>query len=412
VTGLARIAGTWGTPAYVYDRADVRAAHDHLRRSLPSGSAIYFSLKANPHPDVASVLAGAGCRAEVASGGEVDLALAAGFAPEHILLTGPGKSEVDIRGALAAGVRRFSVDSPTDLARLGRIAMRHGCEVSCLLRMNADQPVPGMGLSMTGTSSQFGADASWILSSPRRFLASGAARVHGLHLYMGTNITDVEVLLHQFETSVALAKKIAVALDIPLTEVDLGGGFGMPYARAGDRPDFGVLAARLEPVLDSALPGWRSGAPRLAFESGRYLTGGCGTLLCGVLDVKRSKGRTYVVLDTGINHLGGMSGLRRIPRIVPDLLPPVPAGESLDDCAVVGPLCTPLDVWSQGVRLRRVAPGDVVGIPNVGAYGLTASLLAFLSHRSPVEIVLDGEELVSASRLVSGRQSVNEREAT
>ncbi len=402
-TGLFAIANTWGTPAYVYDLAEVRAAYEQLRRLLPAPSATYFSVKANPHPDVAGALARAGCRAEVASGGEVDLAVAAGFAEEHILMTGPGKSATDITIALDRGVRRFSVDSPTDLARIGALAEQHGHDVSCLLRVNADEPVPGMGLSMTGTGSAFGADLSWVLARPADFRRCGRAVVDGLHLYMGTNIDNLAVLERQFETSAQLAEKITAALGGPLREVDLGGGFGMPYARAVGRPDFGTLGTSIAPILDSALPGWRTRRPLITFESGRYLAGGCGTLLCGVLDVKASKGRTYVVLDTGINHLGGMSGLRRVPRIVPDLVP-VRAGaaeptERMENCAVVGPLCTPLDVWSQGVSLPRLRPGDVVAVPNVGAYGLTASLLAFLGHHAPTEVVINGTELVSATRL-------------
>lgn len=406
MTDLLAIAETWGTPAYVYDLADVRSGHELLHGSLPQPSTIYFSVKANPHPAVGGALAAAACRAEVASGGEVDLAIAAGFEPERILLTGPGKSETDIKTALDRGVRRFSVDSPTDLARIGALAGRYNRDVSCLLRVNADEPVPGMGLSMTGTSSAFGADLSWVLARPADFRAGGRAVVDGLHMYMGTNIDDVDVLDQQFATSARLTGKITAALGAPLREVDLGGGFGMPFARAGSRPDLGPLGTRIAAQLDRALPGWRTGQPAIAFESGRYLTGGCGTLLCGVLDVKLSKGRTYVVLDTGINHLGGMSGLRRVPRIVPDLVP-VRAGETererVDNCAVVGPLCTPLDVWAQGVSLPRLRPGDVVAVPNVGAYGLTASLLAFLGHRAPTEVVVDGPDLVSVTRLTTRR---------
>jgi diaminopimelate decarboxylase len=410
---LLRIAGTVGTPAYVYDVADVRRAHADLRAALPDRARLYYSLKANPHPAVAGTLAGLGCDTEVASAGEVGAALAAGFAPDAVLMTGPAKSTVDLDVALRCGVRRFSVDSPADLRRVGRYAEGYGVEVSCLIRVNADRAVPGMGLSMTGVASQFGADASWLLAQPGLFRSVGAARVDGLHLYMGTNIEDPDVLYGQFATSVRLAGALRRALGEPLPEVDLGGGFGMPYARRGDRPSYSAVGASLEPLYDSELPGWRDGSVRLAFESGRYLAGGCGTLVSRVVDVKPSKGRTFVLLDTGINHLGGMSGLRRVPRIVPDLVP-LDGGTVdgwLDNCVVAGPLCTPLDTWSQGVRLPRLRPGDLVAVPNVGAYGLTASLLAFLGHPPPVEVVVDGGAPVAASRLQLTREPVPMEEA-
>jgi diaminopimelate decarboxylase len=399
MTGLEALARRWGTPTYLYDIADLRRAVRDLRAALPAPSQVYFSVKANPHPDVSRTFADAGMRAEIASLGEIGPALAAGFAPDDVLMTGPGKTPDDIDAALAAGLTRFSVDSPTDLTRIGRLASAHGVDARCLLRVNADVAVPGMGLSMTGTASAFGADASWVLAEPDRFRASGRARVRGLHLYMGTNITAEEVLAQQFTTSIALATLLRDALDVPMEEIDLGGGFGMPYARAGSRPDFSGLAERITGDLDSHLPGWRQGDPEVTFESGRHLAGGCGTLLSRVVDVKVSKGRTFVVLDAGIHHLGGMSGLRRVPRIVPDLITPARAGDSVPDCSVVGPLCTPLDTWSSGVTLPPLEPGDVVGVPNVGAYGLTAGLLAFLGHPPALEVVVDGAELVSASRL-------------
>lgn len=396
---LAAVADRWGTPTYVYELAELRQAVAELRAALPQPSRIYYSVKANPHPDVCRVLAAAGLRAEIASLGEIGPALEGGFAADEVLMTGPGKTVADVGAALAAGLSRFSVDSPTDLDLVGASAAAHGVPARCLLRVNADTAVPGMGLSMTGTASPFGADASWVLAEPERFRRSGGARVRGLHLYMGTNIVDEDVLAHQFRTSIALAARLRGALGVPIEEIDLGGGFGMPYAKHGGRPDFSGLAARIAGDLDASLPGWRRGDPEVTFESGRHLAGGCGALVARVVDVKVSKGHTFVVLDSGIHHLGGMSGLRRVPRIVPDLITPARAGPPMTDCSVVGPLCTPLDTWSSGVSLPPLEPGDVVGVPNVGAYGLTAGLLAFLGHPPALEVVLDGDAAVSASRL-------------
>lgn len=411
---LPDLAREHGTPLYVYDVADLRRAHADLREAIGDGSTLYYSLKANPHPLVAGELARIGCATEIASAGEVGLALAAGFAPADILFTGPAKSDADLDTALTAGIRRFSVDSPTDLGRLARAAAEHGAALSCLLRVNADQAVPGMGLTMAGIASQFGADASWVTSCPEAFASVGGARVSGLHLYMGTNIDDPEVLYEQFATSMALAGALRRVLGTSLTDVNLGGGFAVPYARRGGRPSYRELASRLPPVCDRNLPGWRDGGVRLAFESGRYLAGGCGVLVCQVIDVKVSKGRTFVLLDAGINQLGGMSGLRRVPRIVPDLLPLTGLAASarggwVEDCVVAGPLCTPLDTWCQGVRLPRLRPGDLVATPNVGAYGLTASLVAFLGHDPAPEVVVDSDRPGApphVSRLALVREAV------
>ena len=162
-------------------------------------------------------------------------------------------------------------------------------------------------------------------------------------------------------------------------------------------------------LLDERLPGWRRAAPQVAFESGRYLVAASGTLVGRVVDVKESKGEVFVVLDTGINHLGGMAGLRRIPRILPDVAPAEGDAEPRES-VLTGPLCTPLDVFGRGSELPSLEPGELVTIPNVGAYGLTASLVAFLGFDPPVEVCLDGEEVVSASRLALGRAPVGARE--
>jgi len=391
------IAERFGTPAYVYDLDAIRRAHADLRRGLPDEAVLYYSLKANPHPGVVAELLDLGCRAEVSSPGEVRAALGAGADPSDLLLTGPGKTEEVVAHALDCGVTRFSVESPRDLERVDSLAADRDLAVDCLLRVNADEPAPGVGLAMTGVSSQFGADASWVAREPGRFRGEGAAQVTGLHLYMGTNLVSEDVLVKQFEVGARLAERLGDLLG-GVAEVDLGGGFGAPFGRAGARPQLPGLAARVAGLLDDRLPGWRRAAPQVAFESGRYLVADSGTLVSRVVDVKESKGEVFVVLDTGINHLGGMAGLRRIPRILPDVAP-LEGDADPRESVLAGPLCTPLDVFGRGADLPRLEAGELVAIPNVGAYGLTASLLAFLSFDAPVEVVVDGEEVVSASRL-------------
>jgi diaminopimelate decarboxylase len=393
------VAGLYGTPAYVYDLAEVRRAHGELAAMLPGQSLLYYSVKANPHPAVGRELARLGCGAEVSSAGEIEAAVAAGFPPGRCLVTGPGKTPAEIALAIQHEITDFSVESPADLRRVEAAAAAAGTPVSCLLRVNPDTRVPGMGLSMTGVPSQFGVDAAWVREHPGQFAAGQWATIRGLHLFMGSNLADEDVLLRQFDVAMATVAGIEQALALPLPFLDLGGGFAAPYARPGTRPAYPRLRARLAGLA-------RRGQPRqLAFESGRYLVGGCGTLVASVADVKNSKGVMYVVLDSGINHLGGMSGLRRVPAVRVGLVASA-AGDEVPGCHVVGPLCTPLDGWARGVTLPRLRPGDLVTVPNVGGYGLTASLLAFLSRPAAVEVVVDGDEILAADRLTLTRQPV------
>jgi diaminopimelate decarboxylase len=394
------------TPAYVYDTDEVRRSHAALAAALPVPSELYYSLKANPHPALLATLRETGCRAEVCSSGELAAALGAGFAADEMLYTGPGKRNVDLAEALKAGVRWFSVDSPYGLDQLDAVAGSLGTPVRGLLRINDVTPGPGQGLRMTGVASQFGADTEWVQARPDLFGHREHVRVAGFHLYAGSNLDSVDTLMAQFEQAVTTARRLADALGVEIEVLDLGGGFPAPFARPGARPALDTLDARLADLLDAGMPGWRSGSPVVAFESGRHLVATCGSLLVRVLDVKRSHGRDVVVLDAGINHLGGMSGLRRLPPLVPHLVRADDAaqGSGLERAVVAGPLCTPLDTWARDVPLPAVRPGDLLAVPNVGAYGLYASLVAFLGHPAPIEVVVGDGRLTEVSRLQTHRQ--------
>jgi len=392
------------TPVYVYDLDEVRHAHTLLRSALPEPSTLFYSLKANPHPAIVRGLADMGCGTEVCSPGELDTALRAGVPPEEILYTGPAKRDADVATAIRGGVGLFSVDSPLGMDQLDRIATAFDVRVRCLLRLNGAKSAPGQGLAMTGVASQFGADTDWVMAEPARFRSRPRADLAGFHLFLGSDLNGEQALLDQFAIAIATARELAGALSVEPEVLDLGGGFGAPFARPGPLPRLPNLAAGVVRLLDAAFPGWRHGAPSVAFESGRYLAGTSGTLFTRVLDVKCSHGRPVVILESGINHLGGNPGLRRLPPVRLEPLLDAHRGE-LDRAIVAGPLCTPLDTWSPNATLPLLQPGDLVRVPNVGAYGLSASLLAFLGHPPPREVVVAAGQVVDASRLHLVRQT-------
>jgi diaminopimelate decarboxylase len=394
------------TPAYVYDLAEIRRAFAMLSGALPQPSGLCYSLKANPHPDVVATLCELGTDAEVSSPGELAAALAAGYRSDQVLYTGPGKRDADLGVALRAGVSAFSADSPSALDQLDRLATQYGAHVRCLLRVNDDRPAGGQRLTMTGRPSQFGADKAWIMAEPERFRDRARVKIAGLHFYMGSNLPTQESLLAQFTQAITTAQQVLRVLGIEPAVLDLGGGFSAPFARAGELPRFPDLADRLAASLDEAWPRWRDAMPRIVFESGRYLVARCGQLLTRVLDVKHSQGLRVLVLESGINHLGGMSGLRRLAPIMPDLIAAASLRPLLTDTLITGPLCTPLDNWGSGVNVSDVVPGDLVAVPNVGAYGLYASLVAFLGHPLPVEVVIDDGRLQNITQMRIHREAL------
>lgn len=394
------LAARFGTPLYVYDLDDVAAARRELLAALPEEFELFYALKANPHPELVRELRGGAargpaCRAEISSTGELAAALAAGFSGADCLYTGPGKTAAELRTAIAAGVRLFSTDSVSDVRRVGAVAGEHGVLAECLLRVNSVTASATTSIRMTGTPSQFGFDSETLAGVLPALRAVAGVRLAGLHFFPLSNARDEASLIAEFLHTIELAADLAQELDLPLRYLDIGGGFSAPYAVPGRRGAYPKLRSELAAALDLHLPGWRRGAPTIACESGRFLVGGCGTLLASVSNVKVSRGRKFVILDAGINAFGGMSGLGRLLPVSVR----IDAGDEVAPASLVGPLCTPGDILGREIPLPGLAPGDLVAIPNAGAYGPTASLLSFLGRPAPTEVVVRGEEVVSVSRI-------------
>ncbi|WP_019545221.1 acyl-CoA dehydrogenase family protein [Streptomyces sulphureus] len=397
-----RLTARYGSPLYVYDLEPLGTGVGGLLATLPENATLFYSLKANPHPHVVGELRELGCCAEVSSGGELSDALAAGFRPEDCLYTGPGKTDAELRHAVELGVGTYSAESLTDLGRIGAAARQAGVAARCLLRVNATGTRGRGAISMTGRPSQFGFDLDEAETWAGAASAVDGVTVVGLHFFPLSNARDEDALIASFEESIATAAHLRDVHRLPVTVLDLGGGFAAPYARPGERPGYPRLRTALEASLDRHFPADR---PSLAFETGRYLAGAAGRLVTTVTDVKRSKGTCYAVLNSGINHLGGMSGLR---RMLPLSARPADcdAAEAETEVTLTGPLCAPSDVLGAAVRMPEPRVGDALVIPNVGAYGLSASLIAFLGRACPTEVVVRGGEFVSATQQVITRTTV------
>jgi len=392
------LAERFGTPLFVYDLDEIEAARRELFEALPEGFELFYALKANPHAGVAEAMRqgdGRACRAEISSTGELRTALAAGFAAEECLYTGPGKTPAELDDAIRLGVRVFSTDSETDVRHVGAAALAQGVAADCLLRINSATASATTSIRMTGTPSQFGFDSETLADVLPALRAVEGVRIAGMHFFPLSNAKDEDSLVREFQHTIELAAGLSESLDIPVRFLDIGGGFAVPYAAPGDRARYPKLRGELEASLDVHFPDWRWGNPRLACESGRFLVGGSGTLLSRVSNIKVSRGRKFVILDAGINTFGGMSGLGRLLPVAvrPD------GQEVMESASLVGPLCTPGDILGREIGLPALAPGDLVTIPNAGAYGPTASLLMFLGRPAPVEVVVRGDEIVSASRI-------------
>lgn len=383
---LLRYADLFGTPLLVHDTAVLRERAGELRRILPAGSRLLYSLKANPLRPVVAALQESGCGAEVSSPAELAVAVqtASDSEPAPVLYTGPGKSGAEIAAATAAGAV-LSCESAVELDRA--LQARTGA-LPALLRVQPSSR-PAAGLSMAD-GRQFGLLIDEAVELCRRRPAG--LDLLGVHCYLGSQLPTCQALLAAFEQAVETARQVSSASGVPLRILDLGGGFPWPYATPGAGPDLDPLAADLAELV---APLQQQGT-EVWFEAGRSLVAPAGRLLTTVMDVKRRAGNCLVVVDAGVNILGGMSGLGRVLR--PDTVfanLSAPEGEP-QQVNVVGPLCTPLDRMSVNTTIAEPRVGDLLCVDNVGGYASTAALSAFLSRPAAIELITDGNQVLQA----------------
>ena len=393
----------YGTPLYVYDLDEIDAAVRDLRVALPSDALILYSVKANPHPAIAAHLAQSGLGAEVSSIGELTMALEMGFDPREIVLTGPAKPPSTIEHAITRGCQ-VSLESIRELELTAELIRGTGAQPSeCLVRLNPSAVAGGSGLRMGGAGARFGIDADGLAAGWHA--RSFDDFVTGFHVFQGSNYKDVDGLLASLRLSLACIRHAADITGITPRLVDLGGGFPARFASNGGRPPLPRRSA-IEAVLNE----WPWETPRVMFESGRYMVGSGGTLLCSVVDVKQLPLHRIAVTDSGLHHLGGMWGTGRLRHLGVDVRWTGASGDETPlPTEVAGSLCTPLDSWGVSPLPQDLRPGHILSVSNVGAYGLTASLVTFLSHRPPVEVVIAAGRVAEASQLTVKRIAAQRR---
>jgi diaminopimelate decarboxylase len=393
----------YGSPLYVYDLDEAERQAKALFELLPKSAQVLYSVKANPIPELCAALRTAGCRVEIASELELKVVLEAGFTPDQILCSGPGKTASLVREMLRAGVTHFSCDSWYDLERLSAVASETKKPANALLRLQVSSAPTG-SVGVGAMQSHFGADpAELVNGGAARVSALRGAELAGIHVYSGGQIQSADKLAGTFEYAINLAEQIAKA-GVPLRFLDLGGGFPWPFGTSDAPVDISALREKLQRV--NSLRRLTADA-ELWFESGRYLVASSGTLLSTVLDVKVWNGKTNIILDTGMVHLGGMAGLGRIYRAVASIEPLAERdGAPVQSADVVGPTDYALDYVTRDASVPSLKPGDTVAIPNVGAYGLTASLVAFAGLPPPAEVCCRGTSVVAVHRLRAGHERI------
>ncbi|WP_206453512.1 type III PLP-dependent enzyme domain-containing protein [Aurantimonas marina] len=398
---LEGIAERYGTPCFVYDAAAMRHAAGRLRAAFPEGAALFYPVKANPNPAIVGLFAALGFGAEVASRGELALAMATGIPAKRIVWSGPAKTDDDLGAAVAARIFALQVESPGEIQRLAAIARQVGRPAAAVLRLDLPQDAGARRGDWAGASS-FGMDeatAAAILGVRDRL---APVEIIGFHNHPTSGSLNAADFVRRFATLIEAVGRLSQGFAPRF--VNFGGGFGAPFYADDPALDLDPIAAFLRGPEVQAVVG-DAPPPQLGFEMGRYVTGPAGRYLARVVAVKRTAGRRFAALDGGIHHLMVVSGtLRFLRRPVAVSGPPADESKS-EPTELTGPLCAPTDRLASAVPLSKtLAPGGLIVFSGCGAYGKQASPLNFLGHDWPPEILVDGDH----ERLIARRVRFDE----
>ena len=397
---ITALADRYGTPLFVYDRGAIDQKLAALRTLLPQLE-IYYSVKANPNLAILRHFVLRGCGLEVASGGEFMQALAGGCKPESIFLAGPGKTDSDLELALSGNVGEIHIESPREAARIAAICACGGVRARVGIRVNPTEEVQAGAMRMGGQPAPFGVDEEKLDLMIQFVESQPCFDFRGIHMFVGTQVLDCSVLINQYRKAVQVARAVASRIGRPLQTVDFGGGLGIPYFTGDRELDLTQLSEGVASLMDDVRKDPHFRGTRFVIESGRFLIGEAGIYVARIVDIKESRGKKFLILDGGMNHHLAASGNlgQTIKRNYPVALVEKLHQESVEQVDLVGPLCTPLDTLGRNVNLPSADVGDLVGIFQSGAYARSASPLVFLSHNTPVEVLVDqGEDFLIRSR--------------
>ena len=384
---LSRLAARIGqTPFYAYDRQLLAQRVAQLRTTFPASIKLHYAMKANPMPALVCYMAGLVDGIDVASGGELKIALDSGADPREISFAGPGKGRDELKQATASGIL-INIESFREVAELIRISDETGCQARVAVRVNPNFELKSSGIKMGGGPRQFGVDAEQV---PELLAVIGHSELafEGFHLFSGAQNLKAEAIVEAQCKSFELVSRLAQSAPSPVRFINLGGGFGIPYFPGESHLDLAPIGINLATLAKRA----KSEFPEadLVIELGRYLVGEAGIYVSRIVDHKVSRGQTFLVTDGGLHHHLSASG--NFGQVIRKNYPVIIGNKMLagkfETVSVVGPLCTPLDLLADRMDLAVAQPGDLVVIYQSGAYGLTASPQAFLGHPACIEVLV------------------------
>jgi diaminopimelate decarboxylase len=417
---LAQVAQAVGTPTYVYSHATLKLHAERITDAFAElKPLICFAVKCSPNIHVLRTLADCGLGMDVVSGGELARALAAGVHPSKIVFAGVGKTDEEIRSALAvphpdgttAPIALFNVESQPELQALQSHAANLGVQARCALRVNPGVKAGGHEYIVTATSqSKFGVGLEHARALLARFGNNPHAPIVGLHMHLGSSILTPQPYAEALRRVLALIDHAAES-GLTIQSLDLGGGFGADY-QTGDAPAAVEYARVIVPMLRDRV----ARGLKIILEPGRTIAANAGVLLTRVLYVKQGhaegEDKKFIICDAGMQTLLRPSLYGAFHFIWPTSV--VPGQEptrrdenlnlpGLELADVVGPVCESGDFLAKGRALPPVARGDLLAVFTAGAYGISMAS-RYNSHPLPAEVLVHGNDF----HLIRRRETIAE----
>ena len=378
---LSEIAGTVGTPTYVYSYDALEKAYRELEEAFSGlDHMICYAVKANSNLSVLRALASFGAGADIVSGGELYRAMKAGFDPKKVVFAGVGKTEDELMAGLGERILLFNVESASELEHIERLAMRHGKRARVALRVNPDvDPETHAHVSTGHGASKFGIPVDEALALAERVLEYRCIDLIGVHQHIGSQITKLAPYAESVEKSAQLVDELK-RRGFDIKYFNIGGGLGIRY-KDEETPGPKELVDAVRPTLEAL----GTSGTKILCEMGRYIAGNAGILLTRVIYRKRSGGKNFLVADAGMNDL-----LRPSLYDAYHEVRPVNDGAAAAPADLVGPVCESGDYLARDRDLPDAAEGDLLALMSAGAYGFSMAS-NYNSRPRPAEVLVKGD---------------------
>lgn len=398
----------YGLPLYLYNFDKIFQQFAKLQKYLPANFHIHYALKANSSLAICQQLADLDCKADISSLGELATALKAGFLPEQILFTGPGKNQQELSTALEVGCKLVVLESINEAQKLNDIARRKGIVQDVLIRINplyrtsnsceirqlegvarngkkgTLDSIASRQLICTQGPSKFGVDEEKGAETMDAIMDMKNLNLKGIHIFTETNVVNYNELLLSWENTIDIANKFR-SQGFPISIIDFGGGVGVAYSDTQSPFDIQKFGQRLQWIFDHNPYKYDC-----IVEIGRYLVAESGLYITEILDIKQSHGKTYVIIDGGIHQLFRNS-MKEITKYLEVMNKP---SKPTKKVTLAGKLPTPLDILVEDVLMPEdIEIGDKIVIYNCGSYGFNHSLTNFNMHPYPAEAAYKYGEL-------------------